>query len=343
VAAPPRVSDEVVVESAAEVEEIASEPIVSPFDIHHDAVDHYITLFLGNQRKRRTMEAALSRGHTLIPTIREILAEEDVPDEIVYLPIIESRFIVDARSQAGAAGLWQIMSRTGKGHGLRIERCLDERLDPALSTRAAAQYLRYLFHRFNDWHLALAAYNAGESRIARIINEYPNRDYWALARAGVLPRETRVFVPKFLAAARIGQSASVLGFAGDEKSQREPFLEVGVDRPIRLETVAELSGVELEVVRTANPALSCDRTPSGGYDVRLPAVAAETFAAAYAARADQILVASDETHRVRPGESPYSIARRYGVAVGALMKANGIANPRRLRIDTRLTIPKQRS
>jgi membrane-bound lytic murein transglycosylase D len=140
-----------------------------------------------------------------------ILAEEGLPPELVYLPIIESGFRLNAVSPAGAVGPWQFIRGTGKRYGLRIDRYVDERRDPE-GTRAAARYLRDLYDMFEDWHLSLAAYNTGEGNVARVRDTAQTDDYWEMVDRGYLPSETRQYVPRALAAMEIRRLPEEYGF-----------------------------------------------------------------------------------------------------------------------------------
>ncbi len=310
----------------------------SPFDHAHPAVDRYIDYYC--DRSPQTISTSLTRALPHLPHIRETLSAAGVPQEIAYLPIVESRFEDTARSRAGATGIWQFMPATGKNYGLRIDGCIDERRDPIRSTEAAARYLAALHDQFEDWHLALAAFNVGEGRIHRIMRDYGIDDYWTMVERELLPRETAQYVPKFLAAAAIAKNPDSFGLLPDVGSgDPVDFATVRIADPISLKTVASLAGVDRETVQALNPALACSRIPKGGYRVRLPRSAVGTFEQAYA-RLDTRELADDRgVHRVRRGESPSSIARRYGISVRELMRANGIRNPRHLRVNETLQIP----
>ena len=320
----------------------AADPVESSyFDLQHAEVEPHLERYLDSGR--RSLETALSRSQAFVPRFQKTMEAEGVPAELAYLPIVESHFETTARSRAGAVGLWQFMPATAQRYGLRVDRCIDERRDPQLSTRAAARYLGDLYERFDDWHLALAAYNAGEGKVARVLRDNDVNDYWAMAARGLLPAETCSFVPKFLAAVTVAERAPDLGFEVDSNAGSAwRHATFNVDRPISLATVAKLAGADLERIRELNPALCCDRVPRGGYALRLPTDKLDRFKLAYARfqDRDEVAVARADTHRVRRGESPASIARRYGITVSALMKVNGIRNPRQLRVNSRLRIPK---
>jgi membrane-bound lytic murein transglycosylase D len=310
----------------------------SPFDHAHPAVDHFIDYY--SDQSPEIVARSLTRAMPHLPKIREMLSQAGVPADIAYLPIVESHFKASARSHAGATGIWQFMRATGQRYGLRIDGCVDERRDPIRSTLAAARYLAELHERFEDWHLALAAYNVGEGRIYRIMRDHGVNDYWTMVDRQLLPRETAQYVPRFLAAAAVAKTVDTWGFSATDVPT--PEVDTGIVRvrdPLSLRTVATLAGVDRETVQALNPALACNRVPSGGYAVHLPVDAIGAFETAYANLDARTIEVERGVHRVRRGESPGSIARRYGVSVGQLMRANGIRNPRLLRVNSRLRIP----
>src|SRR4030043_1244194 len=161
------------------------------------AVKRNITLF--TEKIREKFSLWLSRSGKYIDLMKEILKEKDVPEEIVFLPLIESGFNPYAYSPARAAGYWQFIASTAKRYGLELNWWKDERRDPVKSTMAAANYLNDLYDMFGSWHLAMAAYNAGEGKILKALNRTKTADYWALLNTRHIRRETKDYVPKFIA------------------------------------------------------------------------------------------------------------------------------------------------
>jgi peptidoglycan lytic transglycosylase D len=322
------------------------------FDVSHPRVDNFLQQF--QTRWRDWFSIALSRSGRYLTSMSSILAKEGLPQELVYLPIIESGFRTDAVSHAGAAGPWQFIPETGRRYGLRIDRYVDERRDPIKSTRAAARYLKDLYAMFGDWHLSLAAYNGGENSISRILETGEAEDFWEMSERGFLCRETRDYVPKFLAAMQMAEQPEAFGFDPPiEQPVRYDLVEV--NRSLSLATVARLSTASTEEIKDLNPALHHGVTPPQPYTVRLPKGTKGAFQTAYAMLGSEL---RDESlrqqtlkvrgrssgrgyrkHRVRRGETIASIADRYDVPPAELMAANGIRNPNRIRVGQTLNVP----
>ena len=268
------------------------------------------------------MQRALERGSKYLPRMARILAQEGVPAELAYLPIVESGFSVHAVSHAGAVGPWQFVRGTGERYGLRIDGYVDERRDPEKATRAAARYLRDLYERFGNWHLALAGYNSGEGNIERIQTWKGCENFWEMSDRGYLPNETSNFVPRFLAAVEVAMSPEEYGFDVPPAAPTR-FESVEVTRPISLKAVAQLSGSNEETIRELNPALNRGVVPPQGYRIRLPKGTRQQFEVALATYREPVaLPRAARRHTVRRGETLDGIARRYGVTAGALMQAN---------------------
>jgi membrane-bound lytic murein transglycosylase D len=293
------------------------------FSFSHPRVQTFVDQY--QTSLRAYMQRALERGSKYLPRMARILVQEGVPAELAYLPIVESGFSLHAVSHAGAVGPWQFVRGTGERYGLRIDGYVDERRDPVKATRAAARYLRDLYERFGNWHLALAGYNTGERNIERIQVWKGCESFWEMSDRGYLPNETSEFVPRFLAAVEVAMSPEEYGF---DVPPAEPthFDTIEITRPISLRAVAQLSGSDEETIRELNPALSRGVVPPQGYRVRLPKGTREQFEVALAAYHEPVRAVlsprAARTHRVRRGETLESIAKRYGVTSGALMDAN---------------------
>jgi membrane-bound lytic murein transglycosylase D len=264
-----------------------------------------------------------------------------LPEDLVYLSLIESGFAPTAYSRARAAGLWQFVPGTARIYGLEMSSWVDERLDPIAATQAAAEYLEDLHREFGDWYLTVAAYNAGPGRVHQAIRRAGSRDYWTIVERRALGRETRDYVPKLIAAALIAKQPGKYGL----RSRPEPiatFDIAHVPDATSLDVVADAAVVPLDQILALNLHLVRGITPPGQrYPVRLPAgrprVFAENFAKLPASERVRSIV-----HIVRYGENLERIARKYGARFSDILQANDGLEPNRLVVGQRLIVPSSR-
>jgi membrane-bound lytic murein transglycosylase D len=291
-------------------------------------------------RWKEQYQAGIRRSGRYLAMMRRIFEEEGLPQDLVYMVQVESTFKVSAYSRARAKGLWQFIASTGRRYGLKNNHWVDERSDPEKATRAAARFLRDLHARYGDWYLAMAAYNAGPGKIDRAIRTLKSRDFWRLANSRMLRRETRNYVPAIIASILILKDPERFGFEAEVDPELR-YETVEVDSPTELRVLADCAGISVDEVKTLNPELRRLITPPDGgaaYQLKLPPGTSERFASAFAqVPHDQRLTYTQ--HKVRGGETLGSIAARYRTTVSALMRANGIRNPRRISIGQILTIP----
>ena len=203
-----------------------------------EAVKKNVTLF--TEKIREKFSFWLSRSGKYIDLMKEILKQKDVPEEIVFLALIESGFNPYAYSPARAVGYWQFIASTAKRYGLEINWWKDERRDPEKSTVAAANYLKDLYEMFGSWNLAMAAYNAGEGKILKALNRTKTDDYWALLKTSQIRSETKNYVPKFIAASMIANSPQNFGFEDIEYHPPLNYDRVAIKSPLDLEVIAEI-------------------------------------------------------------------------------------------------------
>jgi membrane-bound lytic murein transglycosylase D len=308
----------------------------------NDKVEYFVRYFQGPGHT--AFSRWLSRSERYIPMMKEVLKKEGLPEDLVYVAMIESGFTPHAYSVAAAVGPWQFMSATGKRYALRIDGWIDERRDPLKSTTAAALYLKELYGIFNkDWYLAAAGYNAGENKILRAIDRYNSTDFWELSKGGYLARETKEYVPKLLAAAIIAKEPVKYGFADVAYLPPIEFDTVVIPYRTDLALVARLCGVSYETVRELNPELRRWATPPDYPDYRLkvPKGCKERFEAEYA-KVPEGERYTERTvsvrYRVRKRETLSQIARRFGTTVEEVAAANRLARNARVRGMT-LVIP----
>lgn len=234
---------------------------------------------------RQTFSRWLSLSSRYIPMMKEVFKRNGLPEELVYVAMIESGFQLHARSIANAVGPWQFMSGTGRNYSLRIDQWIDERKEPLKATVAAALYLKELSGIFNgDWYLATAGYNAGENKILRAIVMYNTKDFWELSRGSYLKRETREYVPKLLAAAIIARDPARFGFSDVAKLPSIEFDTVKIPTRTDLELVAKLVGTSSENIRILNPDLRRWCTPPNypDFQLKIPKGTRVRFEAEYA-------------------------------------------------------------
>jgi len=311
-------------EEVGETDGAYPEDIPLPVDLNR-RVKYSIRYFQKPARKQFSIW--LRRYGKYEKLIKKILIKEGVPGDFVYLAMIESGFSPNAVSRAGAVGIWQFMYWTGKKYGLRIDWWVDERRDFERATIAAARYLKDLYEMFGSWYLAAAAYNVGEGKIDRAIRRYRTNDYWKLVRYRYLPRETKNYVPKMLAALCIVKEPEKYGFDDIEFEKPLKFDTVPVPGSVYLKTVAKAIGVEYKEILELNPSLRRDMTPPEDdlWDLRVPAgkgeVLKELLPKVVAEGKVRFIL-----HRIRRGDSVYRIARKYGADVSFIKKINGMSS-----------------
>ncbi len=306
--------------------------------VYNDKVEYFIRYFQTKGRKAFTRW--LARSERYIPIMKKILKEHGLPEDLVYLAMIESGFNPRAYSRRGAVGPWQFMYRTGKKYGLRVDRWVDERRDPIKATIAAARYLKDLYDMFNSWHLALAGYNAGEGKIKKAIKKYRTEDFWELCKYRFLRRETKNYIPKLIAAALIAKNPEKYGFTNIKYEEPLKFDEVVVHGPVSLYVIARCCGVSVDEIRNLNPELKRNFTPPNrtSYKIRIPYGTREIFLENFAKIPPKERIGFVE-HRIKKGESLWVIARRYGVSIADIKAVNRIRNPRRIRPGRIILIP----
>ncbi len=303
-------------------------------------VEREIERFRGPERE--FFLDAYRRSGRYRPMIVRMLREAGLPEELSWLPLVESGFKTRALSSARALGMWQFISSTGSRYGLDRSQWIDERMDPKKSTDAAIQYLTNLHGLFGDWMMALAGYNCGEHRVISLIrsqeNGYLDR-FWDLF--GALPSETARYVPRFLATLLIVNNPEKYGFELPEPLPPVTYETVSVSRHVRLADLEGALGLERETLAYLNPELRRGTTPAETYDLRVPPAVAQSFDARLAALPSYVPPPQESyaRHRVRPGETLSTIARRYRTSVGAIVRANHLRSRNRIRVGQRLRIP----
>ena len=294
--------------------------------------------FFQTPRGRTIVETGLRRSGRYREMISRVLQEEGVPQDLIYLAQAESAFQPLALSRAGARGIWQFVAYRGREYGLRHTWWIDERQDPEKATRAAAQHLRDLYGIFGDWYLAMAAYNCGPGNVQKGIERTGYADFWELYKRNVLPRETRNYVPIILALTLIAKDAAHYNIVAEPEAP-VPTDVVKPGRPIDLRLVAETIDVDVETLRSLNPALLRLATPDDpSYELHLPQGTSQKFSAEIAAIPPDKWV-SWRRHRVESGETLTAIAKKYHVTAAAIADANNLERNAALDAGEKLIIP----
>ncbi len=273
------------------------------------------------------------------------LKEAGLPEELSWLPLIESGFKVRALSRSRAFGLWQFIPSTGYKYGLKRNAWIDERLDPEKSTAAAIAYFKELHGMFGDWATVLAAYNCGEGSVARAIREGKVNyldNFWDFYER--LPRETARYFPRFLAVLAIINDPAKYGFTLDEPDKPLSCETVTIERPVKLDVIADKLGIDEDDLAALNPELRRNATPSSAYVLKVP----PGKGAVVLASLDTLPKWSPPkiefvVHRVRRGETLSLIALRYRTSTRRILDANNLRSGRLLRIGQRLKIPMRNS
>lgn len=312
---------------AGAVDSVVVADSLGPVPLHmNDLVQQSMQFLLSNPE--RHLNHWRERARTYLPMIETIFREEGVPDEMKYLAFVESGLNPRARSWARASGMWQFIAATGGHYGLSANGWVDERNDPEKATRAAARHLRDLYQDFGDWHLALAGYNFSPGKLRRYIREFEQSNgrtanYWDVYWR--LPRETRGYVPMFIATAYILSNPDVFALVPVGDPTPLAYEETPIMGMFSLQEIARMAGAEYAEVRDLNSELVRPSLPPArsAYRLKLPVGTAETFLAAYEALPNDRKKPSNE-YIVRSGDNLGAIAQRFGVTVNTLMRQNGL-------------------
>ncbi len=302
----------------------------------NDEVAQYISYF--STRGKGVLERALVRSGRYRDMILSTLKKEGVPQDLIYLAEAESGFHPLALSRAGARGMWQFMAGRGAGYGLKRNWWVDDRQDPEKSTLAAARHLKDLYKQFGDWYLAMAAYNSGPGTVQAAVQRTGYADFWQLYRRGVLPKETRNYVPIILAVTIMAKNPAQYGL---ENLRLDPPLEddkVEINYPVDLRLVAECVDSTVATLQDLNPSLLRMTTPrEGTFELSLPAGTADKFQQAIAAIPKDMRVWW-RYHKVASGETLAEVARQYHTTSTAIREVNNLRDDELL-AGSKLVIP----
>lgn len=314
-----------------DIEAAASIPIPE-----HRTINSAVRLFSVDMKD--SIQTSLLRSAKYRPLIDAALAEQKLPKGLAYLPVIESAYLPTLTSTAGAHGIWQFMPDTAREYGMRVDWWVDERADPERSTRAAAQYLRDLHRMFDDWALALAAYNCGPGRVRRTLRESGATTFWELLDQGLLPKETRGYVPTFYATLLIASDPANYGFKLGTPTENDAK-RVEVRGPLSLSYIAETLGLHEDVLRELNPALRRGVVPPGRAAVRVPAKYAETLVARADTLREEDAYVKYCAFRLREGDTVDKLARKLGVKPETILAMNNLDGNARVGAGAAIYLP----
>jgi len=295
----------------------------------HPMVEQWIKFFTGSGREY--FNRWLARSTRYIPLFREIMKEHGLPQDTVYLSMIESGFNMRGFSRAMASGPWQFMSYTGKRFGLKLDPWVDDRRDWIKSTHAAAVYLKELNGQLGNWYLAWAGYNAGGGKMSRAVAKFDTKDFWELTKPRFLHPETKNYVPKLIAAAIIAKSPRRFGFTNVEYQKPFDFETVELEGGVDIRYAAKALDIDADTMLEMNPSLKYGITPPGQkFTIRIP----RTDKVAFLAKLQELLPKGKpnfKVHVARRGESVAGIAAIYGSTVDAIREQNRISGERLMR------------
>lgn len=314
------------------------EPVFDIPIVVNDQVEHCIVLFQTTIRDK--FVTWLARSGKYIPFMKNLLKEHGLPEDLVYMALIESGFDPYAYSRSKAVGQWQFIYRTGKRYGLKVNWWVDERRDPEKSTIAAAKYLKDLYEMFACWYLAAAGYNAGEYKIIKAMKRFRTEDFWTLSKHRYLNRETKNYVPLMIAAALVAKDPVKYGFTDIEYQEPLRYEKVKVPELTDLSHIAKACEISLEEIKDLNPELQRGVTPpnEAEYEIKIPFAKKDLFTRNFLAL-QPLEKFQFKTHVVKKGETLRGIAKLYRVDLDPLLEINSVSTKSSLSQGMNLLIP----
>jgi membrane-bound lytic murein transglycosylase D len=314
------------------------EPVFDIPIVVNDKVEHCIVLFQTTIREK--FVTWLARSGKYIPFMKNLLKEQGLPEDLVYMALIESGFDPYAYSRSKAVGPWQFIYRTGKRYGLKVNWWVDERRDPEKSTIAAAKYLKDLHEMFACWYLAAAGYNAGEYRIIKAMKRFRTEDFWTLTKHRYLKRETKNYVPLMIAAALVAKDPEKYGFTGIEYQEPLRYEKMTVPELTDLSHIAKACEISLEEIKDLNPELQRGVTPPNEpeYEIKIPFAKKDLFTINFE-NLQPLEKFQFKTHLVKKGETLKGIAKLYRVDLDPLLEINSLKKMSPLSKGMDLLIP----
>lgn len=309
--------------------------LINPATLEKQLTQRYIAQYT-SRSGIEYLNASMERANIYMPFIMEEIAKRNLPPELAYLPVIESSFVITARSRSGAVGLWQFMMNSISPFDIRVTDMVDERRDFIKSTRGALQKLEDNYKTLGNWELALAAYNAGLGSVTRIIHRTGIRDFWVLSRRGEFRQETEHYVPKLIAAAYVLSQPRRFGI--DVWHKPFEWTAIPLPRQVSIDIVAEEAGIDRELLRRLNAELLHGISPAdSNYHLIIPAAHHEQVSRIL--EQEELRLIRFYYHVVRQGDTLWSMSRHYGTPLNVIEQHNpGISN-RYLRLGETVIIP----
>ena len=305
-------------------------------DYNHPLVQHHISYY--QKFGRRFLQRVLNEHADLIALVKEVFAEHNIPKELVYLPIIESAYNTKAKSPAGATGMWQFMYHTGLFYRLDVNYWVDERSDPYRATYAAAYHLKFLYKQFKDWPLVLAAYNAGSGKVGRGLKKYKAKTFWELSQYRYLRKETKNYVPKFIAMSLVVNNAEKYGIAITNK--KIPRLtQVKVEDATELNLIAKSAEIPYYQFKRYNPHLKHWVTPPAKkYKVNIPQKSHDKFYS----NLNQVPKSERVTYRkyvVDIGDNLTYISKKFDIPINPIAEINKLKSKHDIKAFQKIYLP----
>ncbi|MBT3476281.1 LysM peptidoglycan-binding domain-containing protein [bacterium] len=286
-----------------------------------DKINKFINYFSKTEKGRVFFKQTYRRQGLFRDRIKQIFKEYDIPEDLIYLSMIESAFQVNIVSSAGAVGLWQFMPSTGRIFSLRVDKWVDERRDFEKSTYAAAKYLRSLKRKFGSWELAMAGYNSGDLTVKNAIKEYKSRDFWYLSQY-TFTKQTKNYIPQILAVIHISKNLSEFGFSNKIIDPRIELQRVELPPRTSLEFISKISGIDYGLLKKINPSLLRDMTPPNGtYSIYVPyGYKKKVYAQLSASPRSKVLF----KYKIKKGDTLSEISKIYSNSIEEIVKLNNL-------------------
>ncbi len=299
--------------------------------------DFYLEKY-SSPAQARWLESVMERADIYIDFIDDVISRNNVPPELLYLPVVESAYRPGAVSRSAAVGIWQFMKNSISPYEMRVDDWVDDRRDFWKSTEGAIAKLKYNYDILGgDWYLALAAYNCGLGRVQRTIRATGINDYWELSARGLLPSETIQYVPRFLAISKILTYRGRMGIA---TPWRDPYRweRLPLAYSVSLSRLCEVTGIPEDTLKKANPELRYDITPSGrGYYLKVPEGMGKIVEEAISRSKNDLM--KFHFYQIKKGDTLYDLSRHYGVSVSMIQGYNKNINPSALSIGQKILVP----